>query len=235
MSWVPKLDVLRNVNTLELSVTAAAGTACARKTTFVPRPRVKARTIAVIRRRSRSHPSARISSGTAVPTSAGIARSVSLALPLVAVARIESAPTVMTPAAASTTAATAATRPVPLAFCCPRLRRGSSQGITLERALEEHAGKVHERQGERVRYDERPPEDLSPHRQLLPEDEHPHDPGERGHCEEHRLEVVGGVVDELELLLPAQVRRAQDRPEVLAHVVGVALGPAHALLDEAPH
>src|SRR3989442_209243 len=137
MSWVPKLEVFLNVNTLVLSVTAAAGTAWARNTTFVPRPSVNAKTIAVVRRCSRSQPSARIARGTAVPTSAGTARSVSLAAP-------------------------------------------HAERVALQRALEEDTGEVHEGQSQRVRDDERPAEDLAPHRQLLPEDEHADDPREGG-------------------------------------------------------
>ena len=101
---------------------------------LVPSPSVKASTTAVMRRRSRSQPSAKIASGTAVPSMAGRAMSVSLAMPLVAAARIESAPTVRIPAAASTTTATAANRPPPaFAFSCPRLRLGSSQGMSRAR------------------------------------------------------------------------------------------------------
>ena len=112
--------VRASVNTLELSVTAAAGTACARKTTFVPRPRVNASTIAVIRRRSRSQPSARTASGSAVPSSAGVAKSVSLAAPFAATARSESAPMVRMPAASELLLAV-------------RLRLGISQGMRRAR------------------------------------------------------------------------------------------------------
>ena len=95
---------------------------------------MKASTIAVIRRRRRSQPSARTKSGTAVPTSAGTTRSFSLTAPLVAAARIESAPTVMMPAAARTTTPPAARRPTPFDdLLCPRLRRGSSQGMRRAR------------------------------------------------------------------------------------------------------
>src|SRR5919202_503156 len=50
-------------------------------------------------------------------------------------------------------------------------------------------------------------------------------PGLEAEQEEDRLQVVAGVVDELQLFHPAQVAGAQDRPEVAADVERMPLGP----------
>src|SRR5207244_155686 len=59
-------------------------------------------------------------------------------------------------------------------------------------------------------------------------------PGDRTNDKQRRLQVVARVVQELELLDRGDERRPHDRQEPLAHVVGVAFRPAHALPGQTP-
>ena len=59
------------------------------------------------------------------------------------------------------------------------------------------------------------------------------EPGNGSNREENRLQVIRDVINEFKLLPPGNLGGGEDLHKVLAHVVGMTLRPAHALLYQA--
>ena len=101
--------------------------------------------------------------------------------------------------------------------------------VSPRRLLEDQATEVHQGQGEDVREQKRPAEHRGPPGNVRAEDDIGDEPAHGAQHEQRRLQVIRRVESELELLDRADVRRHHDRPEPFANVVGVTLGPPHAL------
>ena len=72
--------------------------------------------------------------------------------------------------------------------------------------LEDEAAEVHQRQRENIGEDERPAQRCGPPRDVSVEDDLGEDPADGPDHEQRRLQVVGGVVQELELFDRRDVR-----------------------------
>ena len=105
--------------------------------------------------------------------------------------------------------------------------------VTRRRLLQDEPAQVHEWKGEDVREEKRPPEKRGPSRHVRAEHDLRDDPAHRAQHEQPSLQVVGRVVEELELLDRGDQRRAQDRKKPLADVVRVPLRPSHPLTGKA--
>ena len=127
---------------------------------------------------------------------------------------------------------------------CPTLERNKRKRedqrtddalhVARRRLFEDEPGEVHQRQGEDVREEQRPSEQRGPPRHVSVEHDLGDEPGDRTNDKQRRLQVVARVVQELELLDRGDEGRPHDRQEPLAHVVGVAFRPAHALPGQTP-
>src|ERR1700704_4187844 len=101
--------------------------------------------------------------------------------------------------------------------------------IAPRRLLEDQAAKVHQWQREDVGEEQRPTKRRSPARYVRVKHNLRHEPAEASEHEQPSLQVVTGVVKELELFERGHKTRPHDRQEISADVVRVALGPTHSL------
>ncbi len=104
--------------------------------------------------------------------------------------------------------------------------------ISTDASFQEEAGQVHEDEGEGVGEDEGPSPQGRPVGEGVVEEEFSEEPAGGTDHEEEGLEVVGGVVEELQFFSEGEVRGGYGRPEELFDVEGMAFSPAHALFDE---
>ena len=108
-------------------------------------------------------------------------------------------------------------------------RTENSLHVAQRRLLQDQPTEVHERQGEHVGEDQRPSEKRGPSRNVGPKHELRDEPADRAGDEQGGLQVIGRVVDELELLDGRDQRRSHDRQEPLADVMRMSLCPTHPL------
>ena len=111
-------------------------------------------------------------------------------------------------------------------------RTKHSLQVAARSLLEDQTSEVHQGQCKDVREKKRPAQHCCPAGHMRLEYELAQQPADGAGNEERRLQVVRRIEKKLKLLQRCDEGRQHDRPEVLADVVRMALGPPHALAGE---